>query len=219
MNERPDTKPRKAPIQARAKATVEAMVEAAARILRDEGLEACNTNHIAQVAGVSIGTLYQYFPTREAILASLVERELDADLTFVAQIAPDLMILPLSASLEALLTRMLERFEAPGYLALHAQLLPLVPLLERQGLVRSRVGDTLEGFTALLEARQQELAPRLRGESVEAAGRRRVAAFVAFEAMEATLNAAKVRRQEVLAHPEFAENLLRMVKAVLLDED
>ncbi|PTX01907.1 TetR/AcrR family transcriptional regulator [Pararhodobacter aggregans] len=64
--------PRKTPRQARARATVEAILEAAARILVAEGLERLTTNRVAEVAGISIGTLYQYFPSKEAILAEIL---------------------------------------------------------------------------------------------------------------------------------------------------
>lgn len=67
----PATTPRKRPKQARAKALVDAVLEAAARIL-DEGEAGFTTNAIAERAGVSIGSLYQYFPTREAIAAELI---------------------------------------------------------------------------------------------------------------------------------------------------
>lgn len=67
--------PRKTPRQARSRATCEAVVEAAARILETEGAEAFNTNSIARRAGVSIGTLYQYYPDKQSILAELIRRE------------------------------------------------------------------------------------------------------------------------------------------------
>jgi len=67
-------KPRKKPTQARSQATVEAILEATTRILRQDGLAAVNTNRVAELAGVSVGSLYQYFPSREAILAELVRR-------------------------------------------------------------------------------------------------------------------------------------------------
>ena len=67
--------PRKTPRQARARASVEAILEAAARILEAEGLDRLNTNRVAERAGVSIGTLYQYFPTKEAILAEILRAE------------------------------------------------------------------------------------------------------------------------------------------------
>ncbi|WP_417686897.1 TetR/AcrR family transcriptional regulator [Roseibium sp.] len=67
--------PRKLPRQRRAAATVDAVLEASARILEREGLPGFNTNEIARLAGVSIGSLYQYFPTKEAILAEIVRRK------------------------------------------------------------------------------------------------------------------------------------------------
>ena len=65
---------RKIPTQARSLALVEAIIDAAARILVEQGREQVNTNQIAETAGVSIGSLYQYFDNREAILAALAHR-------------------------------------------------------------------------------------------------------------------------------------------------
>lgn len=67
--------PRKRPAQARSAVTVEAVIEAAARILKEGGLAAFNTNDVARRAGVSVGSLYQYFPSKEAILAEIVRRK------------------------------------------------------------------------------------------------------------------------------------------------
>lgn len=69
------TELRKSPRQKRATVTFEAIVEAAAHILRDEGPEALTTNAIAARAGVSIGSLYQYFPNKQAIVRALIARE------------------------------------------------------------------------------------------------------------------------------------------------
>jgi len=67
--------PRKRPHQQRSAATVDAILEAAARILECKGLEALTTNAVAELAGVSIGSLYQYFPGKAVILAELIRRE------------------------------------------------------------------------------------------------------------------------------------------------
>jgi AcrR family transcriptional regulator len=69
---------RKTPRQRRSEATVEAVLEAAARILETQGLAGYNTNDIARVAGISVGSLYQYFPNKDAITSALVVREMDA---------------------------------------------------------------------------------------------------------------------------------------------
>lgn len=70
--------PRKSPKQSRAAATVEAILEATAQILEQGGLAALNTNAVAQRAGVSIGSLYQYFPSKDALLAALLRRKREA---------------------------------------------------------------------------------------------------------------------------------------------
>jgi AcrR family transcriptional regulator len=67
-------KPRKQPLQGRSRETFGAILEATARILEAEGLEAANTNAIAARAGVSIGSLYQYFPDKAAIFAELIRQ-------------------------------------------------------------------------------------------------------------------------------------------------
>jgi AcrR family transcriptional regulator len=69
---------RRRPRQARSRATWEAILEAASQILERRGPAALNTNAVAERAGVSIGTLYQYFADKRAILVAAAERELTA---------------------------------------------------------------------------------------------------------------------------------------------
>lgn len=66
--------PRKLPVQQRSAATVDCILEAAAHILEREGLGGFSTNAVARRAGISIGSLYQYFPSKEAITSALVLR-------------------------------------------------------------------------------------------------------------------------------------------------
>jgi len=68
-------KPRKSPRQPRAEKTVAALLEAAAQVLERDGLEGFNTNAVARRAGVSIGSLYQYFPGKDALTLALIHRE------------------------------------------------------------------------------------------------------------------------------------------------
>jgi AcrR family transcriptional regulator len=65
---------RKEPRQARSKETVNVILEAGARILESEGLRGFNTNAISAKAGISVGSLYQYFPNKDAILLGLINR-------------------------------------------------------------------------------------------------------------------------------------------------
>lgn len=70
----PGTAPRKRPRQERAQATVEAILDAACQLLVDNGYDKTSTNKIAQRAGVSVGSLYQYFPNKEAVVLAIIER-------------------------------------------------------------------------------------------------------------------------------------------------
>jgi len=63
---------RKLPGQARSEETVSVILEASARILESDGLRGFNTNAIAAKAGVSIGSLYQYFPNKDSIVLALI---------------------------------------------------------------------------------------------------------------------------------------------------
>lgn len=67
--------PRKLPKQGRARATCDAILEAAAHIIARGGLAAFNTNAVAERAGVSIGSLYQYFPNKDALMVALIQRQ------------------------------------------------------------------------------------------------------------------------------------------------
>jgi len=67
--------PRKRPEQPRSQATFDTIVEGAARILEERGFEGYNTNAIAERAGVSVGSIYQYFPDKDAITAAVIRRE------------------------------------------------------------------------------------------------------------------------------------------------
>ncbi len=78
MPEDRSNRPRRQAKQERSRATVDAVLEAAARVLVADGYAAASTNRIARVAGVSIGTLYEYFANREEVYDALIQRELDA---------------------------------------------------------------------------------------------------------------------------------------------
>lgn len=70
-------KPRKQPVQARSEATVAAIFEATIQVLLAVGYRKLTTTRVAERAGASVGTLYQYFPNRKALIAAVIERYLD----------------------------------------------------------------------------------------------------------------------------------------------
>jgi AcrR family transcriptional regulator len=76
-NRHPLPRPRKWPVQARSEATVSALLEASIQVLLAVGYRRLTTTRVAERAGVSVGTLYQYFPHREALITSVIERYLE----------------------------------------------------------------------------------------------------------------------------------------------
>jgi len=69
--------PRKTPVQARSTATVEAIYEATIQVLLSHGIERLTTTRVAERAGVSVGTLYQYYPNKQSLLFAVLENHLD----------------------------------------------------------------------------------------------------------------------------------------------
>jgi AcrR family transcriptional regulator len=152
MPPRPQLKPRKRPSQARSKATVEAILVAAAQIFRRQGYAGATTDRIAERAGVSVGSLYQYFPNKDAILVALTERHVDAGFALVRELlAETLSDVP---ALEPLLRRfvvaMITLHEREP--ELHRVLFEEAPLpasLRRQ--LRRRENELATEVAALLE--------------------------------------------------------------------
>src|SRR5262252_975871 len=72
------SEPRKQPVQQRARVTVEAILDATAHIWAREGYAAVNTNRVAEAAGVSIGSLYQCFPDKAALVGAVAVRHSEA---------------------------------------------------------------------------------------------------------------------------------------------
>jgi AcrR family transcriptional regulator len=95
---------RRRPTQRRAVETVEAVLDATVRILKRSGSGGITTNRIAEVAGVSIGSLYQYFPNRGAIFQALHQRHIDQ----IDRMIQDLVVEHARASLKDLICAIIE---------------------------------------------------------------------------------------------------------------
>jgi AcrR family transcriptional regulator len=103
MARRTLTAPRRTPRQERAQDTVEVILGAAARVMSTEGYEHATTNRIALVAGVSIGSLYRYFPSKDALLAALYERHSAETMAGLAATIAATRHAPLAIALRAVL--------------------------------------------------------------------------------------------------------------------
>ena len=94
--------PRKRPQQERSRITVQAVLEAAAQVLEGEGYAALTTGAVAERAGVSIGTLYQYFPDKDAVVAGLVEDWLENEVAALQRAFEDAQALALEDAADRL---------------------------------------------------------------------------------------------------------------------
>ena len=131
---------RKTPVQERSQQTVEIILDAAAQVLEADA--GATTNHIAVRAGFSIGTLYQYFPNRNAVLAALAMREQKRILAGVTQTLRDLDPQAPEIALRAALRMFLHAFQSRQTLRRQV-LLTLLPNLPDQ--LRGQVIDAVLG--------------------------------------------------------------------------
>lgn len=153
--------PRKAPVQRRSKVAVATILDAAARILEEGGLEALNTNRVAAVAGFSVGSLYQYFPSKEAILAALIRRKREA-LTAAFAEGPDLDEAPdLETALRILIRGSLaEPVHRPALNRVLAQAQMTLPFAAETRALKARLVERAAGVLARFEIADPALAAR-----------------------------------------------------------
>jgi AcrR family transcriptional regulator len=100
--------PRKSPVQARSTASVSAILDATVQVLRGAGKERLTTTRVASRAGVSVGTLYQYFPNKSALLKAALKRHLDEVTEAVERVCLAQKGMPVEQMATALITTFLE---------------------------------------------------------------------------------------------------------------
>lgn len=195
--------PRKRPVQSRSQATVDAILDGAARILVRDGYGAFTTNRVAAAAGVSVGSLYQYFPNKEALLGELkarhiaaLERGIDAALATVDD-----------APLARIVTRVVAANVAAHLLdpALHRVLSTEVPHLGPSDAADAFARRTAARVRALLEARRAELAVR----DLD------LAVYLFMRTVEATIHEAVTERPDDLASGAITREVTRLVLGYL----
>jgi AcrR family transcriptional regulator len=185
---------RKIPRQQRAQASVDFVLEAAAQVLEAAGEAGFNTNAVAERAGVSIGTIYRYFPDKAAILRALALKEAEAHHRAVMEILSD---------------------EAPGMARDRAIVRAFVRAFAGRSQARRIAISAL-----LAHADHRELAAKFSGAEkvmTDAEGRRLtpVQAFVLGRAVQGAMRAAVFEGADFLLSREFEDELVRLGRAYL----
>lgn len=184
---------------------VDALLDAATRVLGERGLEATTTNEIARVAGVSVGSLYQYFPSKEAMLAAALDRKFVRGLARLFDPAPHA---------ESFSERLREGVRAAVELyredlAFYRAVLLHVPRVGRLEQMRAHVQVFRERLRDELVLRQGELRavdPDL-------------AAFVIVSAIEWVILACVLEQPERLSDPRLVDEIVVLVRRYLAPRD
>jgi AcrR family transcriptional regulator len=185
MARRPLTNPRKQAAQRRSRATVDALIEATARILVREGFDKASTNRIAAEAGVSVGSLYQYFPSKEALVAAVMERHNRRLMQVVRGALAEAAALPMEQAARKLVAAAIKAHRVDP--KLHRVLAEQIPRTGRLENIDALNRETYAQFRGYLETHRDEF----RTLDLE------LATFVCVTSIEALTHTA------VLHHSEF----------------
>jgi AcrR family transcriptional regulator len=183
----PLTKPRKHASQQRSRVTVDALIEATARILVRDGFDKASTNRIADEAGVSVGSLYQYYPGKEALVVAVIERHNRDLLKVVRDALLEINAQPIETGVRALVAAAIDAHRLdPNLHRVLAEQIPRTGALEN---VEAFNRETYGLFRSYLEDHKDEM----RAIDLD------LAAFVCVTSIEALTHTAVLHRPEVLS--------------------
>ncbi len=192
-------KPRKIPTQDRARFTINAIIEATAHILREEGYSRLNTNYVATKAGISIGSLYQYFPNKETIIAELRRQHFKKARDEMKKAYQRIEGLSFEAASRLLLESSIKVHQIdPELHRVISTQIPILNLSEDDNSSHS-VRKILEQF---FYAHKDSLRPNL---DIP------LAAHISYQLVISVTHAAVIDEPELLNHPKFVDELLRML--------
>jgi AcrR family transcriptional regulator len=200
------TNPRKTASQKRSRLTVNALLEATARILVKEGFDKASTNRIAEVAGVSVGSLYQYFPGKEALVAALIDRHNQEVMQAVQAELAEAVNLPLQQAVRKLVSVAVKAHRIDP--KLHRVLVEQIPRVGKLEKIETFNRQNYVLFENYLENHRDEIRAVDLG----------LAAFVCVTSIEALTHTAVLHRKIVSedAMESLVEEATRLVAGYLM---
>jgi len=196
------TSPRKSASQERSRSTVDALLEATTRILIKEGYDRASTNRIAEVAGVSIGSLYQYFPSKEALVAVVVDRHTQELSEVTRNALVKVAARPIEVAAREFVSVAIDAHRVNP--KLHGVLAEQIPRVGRLENIEANVRDGYALVRGYLEAHRDEID----------VADLDLAAFVLVTVVEALTHAAVLRRPDILADGKarhFVDDVTRLL--------
>jgi len=187
--------PRKSASQERSRLTVNAISEATARVLMTEGYDRASTNKIAAVAGVSIGSIYQYFPSKEALVAAVSERHSREVLQLMRNALVKVAARPIEVAAREFVSVAIDAHRVnPKLHRVLAEQVPRIGRLENVEAINQDVYALIRGY---FDAHRDEID----------VADLDVAAFICVTAVDALTHAAVLHRPDILTE-EKAEKFV-----------
>jgi AcrR family transcriptional regulator len=203
MHRQVRTTARKRPRQDRAKATVDSILEATARVLVKLGFDGLTTNAVAAAAGVSIGSLYQYFPNKEALVSALLEQHIEQMNTVVLAELTRVAKLPLAEAARCVVELTIKAHAVDP--ALHQVMTEQVPRVGKLAKLRDLDELCHRMVAGLLAARRHEVAIRDPD----------MAAFIIVSAIESVIHRAALLYPQRLRDPRLVDETTLLVTRYL----
>ena len=197
------TTPRKRPRQARSQATCDTLLQATARVLVKHGFDGLSTNAVAAAAGVSIGSLYQYFPNKEALVAALIEHHIEQMNAAVLAELSRVATLPMAEAARAVIELTIRAHAVEP--ELHRVLTEQVPRVGRLAKLREMDQLCHRMVAGLLAARKGELAIRDPD----------MAAFLLVSTIESIVHRSALLYPQRLADPKLIDEVTLLVTRYL----
>lgn len=149
--------PTRKPRQSRAKFTRESLIDAATQVLKTQGYDAFNTNRVAECAGVSIGSLYQYFPHKQALIEAIVVRHVTLLASSIAASLVQARTLPIGEAMDLLVQATIDVYASD--LDLHRVVFEQIPQQQADAAVSGTLDQLIHWLTELFTAHRQEMRP------------------------------------------------------------
>lgn len=197
--------PRRQPRQVRSQQMVEAILEATARVLAERGYAATNTNLVAERAGVSVGSVYQYFPNKDALLTALHERHAAQMHEVIVGVLGAAHPRSLKGHIEAMVQALLAAHQVAP--ALHRVLEREFPFLDAPRDQSPADAEIFRRVRALLEEHRAQVGPR----NLD------LATWTVLQVMESLVHAAVIEPPQMFSARELERTIAAVVLGYLMN--